>query len=100
MQGNTKTVWWDGCLYPPSAQLLQSYLRVKRSDIHREKDAKGEAAPQALIDFQVCIDPHLATQAGHTSAVVRFQTWARFEFTEEIKQLCLYIHRSTVTALT
>lgn len=27
-------------------------LRVKRSDTHRGKDAKGEAAPQALIDFQ------------------------------------------------
>lgn len=31
-----------------------------------------------------------ATQAGHTLAVVSLQTWARFEFTEEIQQLCLY----------
>lgn len=31
-----------------------------------------------------------ATQAGHTLAVVSFQTWARFEFTEEIQELCLY----------
>lgn len=52
MWGNTETMWWDGCLYPLSARPLQSYLRVKRFDAHRGKNAKGVAALQGLIDFQ------------------------------------------------
>lgn len=85
---DAKAVQGDSSPFSPSAHCFSLPWRFRDLTLIKEMTQKEKLYCRHF--FSVCTNPCLPTQAGSASAVVRFQTWAGFELTEEItKSLCL-----------